>query len=44
MSRDQYDVEVEKQRTIQESVSKIFWIAFTFLIVGGCTATEIWGK
>lgn len=43
MARDQYDVEVEKQRTKQTLVHVVFWLGFWFLMLGSCTAVAIWG-
>lgn len=39
--RDQHDVEVEKQRTIQEIIKCIFWLGFWFLVIGGCIADQV---
>lgn len=41
MPRDQFDVEVEKQRTKQKIVEASFWLGFWFFVIAGCTTYDV---
>ncbi|WP_226035756.1 hypothetical protein [Aquibacillus saliphilus] len=43
--KDQYELELDKVRIQEETkrdlYSKIFWIVFWFMVITGCTITEL---